>query len=354
METNEIIGYTVVLIIVIGISIGIYFAVTGGNNFIPTPIYSSSKTIGESIPKTNPETIPRPEHKQETRPEHKQEARQEKKQEARQEQETRQKYRQESYQEKKQESYQEKKQEARQEKKQEYHQEYIAPPIPLPEIEIRVPPQQYTCAGYTTAETVAINAGTMTQLSACVAGGNLYTGGINSNAPGCGTCFCCRQVPKIPSELPSVQQQYTCAGYTTAETNAINAGTITQQQVCVNSGNVYTGGNNVNTPGCGTCWCCKKNVYSPTTSETTASGTKYTISSNPSCRTVASEAQFLVNNNGNWVPMSRDQAIDTCRNQSNLGGYGKCLGIVTAGNGTYEGCISVSNNVGSESYLLSV
>jgi hypothetical protein len=90
------------------------------------------------------------------------------------------------------------------------------------------------------------------------------------------------------------------------------------------------------------------------TASATASGTKYTKSTNPSCTTMTGNGTFLTNTGGGWTGMPLDQAIDTCAKTSNLGGHGKCLGIMPTGmpSQPWTGCLTVDNKEGRMAYLL--
>ena len=97
----------------------------------------------------------------------------------------------------------------------------------------------------------------------------------------------------------------------------------------------------------------------PTTSQIptykTPGGTSYTIGTNPSCALTAGAGNFITSVNNKWVPMSESEAIDKCKNTSNLSGFGKCLGIVSIGSSyqPYQGCITTVNQTGETAYLLS-
>jgi hypothetical protein len=86
----------------------------------------------------------------------------------------------------------------------------------------------------------------------------------------------------------------------------------------------------------------------------TPGGTSYTISTNPSCALTAGAGNFITYVNNKWVPVSESEAIDKCKNTSNLSGFGKCLGIVSIGSSSqpYQGCITTVNQTGETAYLL--
>ncbi|KAK3600652.1 hypothetical protein CHS0354_031565 [Potamilus streckersoni] len=80
--------------------------------------------------------------------------------------------------------------------------------------------------------------------------GHLFTGGVDSLAPGCGKCWCCQKL----------ETRWTCHQWTESERTQIEnlGGTKeAQRQVCdAKTGYVFTAGVNSLTPGCGSCWCC--------------------------------------------------------------------------------------------------
>ena len=86
----------------------------------------------------------------------------------------------------------------------------------------------------------------------------------------------------------------------------------------------------------------------------TPGGTSYTISTNPSCALTAGAGNFITYVDNKWVPVSESEAIDKCKNTSNLSGFGKCLGIVSIGSSSqpYQGCITTVNQTGETAYLL--
>ena len=86
----------------------------------------------------------------------------------------------------------------------------------------------------------------------------------------------------------------------------------------------------------------------------TPNGTKYLKSINPTCTVTTGNGLFLMNTPSGWVGMSMDQAIDTCAKTNNLGGHGKCLGIMPTGMTAqpWTGCIKVENKDGNMAYVL--
>ena len=57
-------------------------------------------------------------------------------------------------------------------------------------------------------------------------------------------------------DIQPVGSTYSCHGYSASEEGQVKGG-IPESQVCASGGNTFTGGNNADYKGCGSCWCCK-------------------------------------------------------------------------------------------------
>jgi len=80
----------------------------------------------------------------------------------------------------------------------------------------------------------------------------IYTGGNNTNYPGCGKCECC---------LKNVQTSYKCS-WTPGDKASLEfvPGKAQEMKLCKLNKGIYTGGNNTNYPGCN-CSCCQKETH---------------------------------------------------------------------------------------------
>ncbi|KAK3600653.1 hypothetical protein CHS0354_031566 [Potamilus streckersoni] len=82
--------------------------------------------------------------------------------------------------------------------------------------------------------------------------GHVFTGGENTQTPGCGACWCCQKQETL----------WKCHPWTTrdlARIKALGGGKMAEREVCDGKiGHLFTAGQNKLTPGCGSCWCCHK------------------------------------------------------------------------------------------------